>query len=263
MSPPITLPKARLGDPSPGHILNLNACCSMHSVEAGTHECMWGVLPEVGFWPSEQTCIFLDWDDTLLCTSFINAVPDGELTPAEEMEMQQLGLSVARLLQLAGRLGLVFIITNAGEGWVEQSAAEFLPHVVPVLNEVPVVSARARFEMFYPDDGFMWKKHAFLDVLQRHLDVGTAANLISVGDSLCEMQAVKTLAREFAKASVKTVHFVPSPTLSELTQQLQCLIEELQCIIGSPLNFDIDMSRCHSQGGFKITVPLSSKLPSR
>jgi hypothetical protein len=38
------------------------------------------------------------------------------------------------------------IITNAAEGWVEFSANRFMPSVVPCLEKVKIVSARARYE---------------------------------------------------------------------------------------------------------------------
>lgn len=34
-----------------------------------------------------------------------------------------------KLLKMAKQLGMVFIITNAAEGWVEASAERFLPRV--------------------------------------------------------------------------------------------------------------------------------------
>jgi len=198
-----------------------------------------------------ETCIFLDWDDTLLATSFINTVPDGEMTPMEEMQLQSLGRSVASLLKLARRLGRVWIITNAGEGWVEQSTSAFLPFVAASLEKIPVVSARSRFEVEFPDDAFMWKRSAFLDVLQR-LDLGEGANLISIGDSLCEMLALKAMGEELNQPSLKTVQFVQSPTLEELQQQQQCLIGALEKIVDSDEDLDIEMSRCDAQGRFTL-----------
>jgi hypothetical protein len=208
-------------------------------------------LSELPTEPSRETCIFLDWDDTLLATSFINTVPDGEMTPMEEMQLQSLGRSVASLIKLARRLGRVWIVTNAGEGWVEQSSALFLPYVASVLEGVPVVSARSRFEETFPDDAFMWKKNAFLDVLRR-LDLGTGANLVSIGDSLCEMLALKAMGEEFREPALKTVQFVSCPTLEELQQQQECLMGELARIVESETHLDIEMSRCCMPGGFSI-----------
>lgn len=201
--------------------------------------------------PSRETCIFLDWDDTLLATSFINTIPDGEMTPMEEMQLQSLGRSVSSLLRLATRLGRVWIVTNAGEGWVEQSSALFLPYVVSSLEKVVVVSARSRFEVEFPDDAYMWKNRCFADLSHR-LELGTGANLISIGDSLAEMLALRALGQQLNEPSLKTVQFVSFPTMEELQQQQECLLGELQRIVESEGDMDIELSRSNTPGGFSI-----------
>jgi len=55
------------------------------------------------------------------------------------------------LLSLAKTLGMVFIITNAAEGWVEVSSERFLPLVhKEVMNNVTIISARTRYEKQFP-----------------------------------------------------------------------------------------------------------------
>ena len=50
------------------------------------------------------------------------------------------------MLELAVKYGKVYIITNAAEGWVEFSAAKFMPDVLPVLDKVTIISARTKYE---------------------------------------------------------------------------------------------------------------------
>jgi hypothetical protein len=40
------------------------------------------------------------------------------------------------------KYGKTYIITNAGEGWVEYSAKKFLPSLVQILNKIEIISAR-------------------------------------------------------------------------------------------------------------------------
>jgi len=48
---------------------------------------------------------------------------------------------------MAKKLGMVFIITNAADGWVELSSSRFLPKVHEVIkSDVRIVSARSKYE---------------------------------------------------------------------------------------------------------------------
>merc|ERR1711959_581076 len=100
---------------------------------------------------------------------------------------------------------------NAMEGWVEYSAAKYVPDLLPVLRRVKVISARSRYEALHPGDVSKWKIRAFLDV-QRQLDSQIITNLNSLGDSNYEMDATHVMGREFSQALVKTIKFRANPT---------------------------------------------------
>jgi len=52
---------------------------------------------------------------------------------------------------LAKNNGLVLIITNAAEGWVEISAVRFLPKTYELLKTgIEIISARSKFEGQFP-----------------------------------------------------------------------------------------------------------------
>lgn len=82
---------------------------------------------------THQSCIIFDWDDTILCTSFLTPYPSLLADPYRKIPIQmqevldQLDNQAVLLLRLAKTLGMVFIITNAAEGWVEMSSKRFLP----------------------------------------------------------------------------------------------------------------------------------------
>lgn len=68
------------------------------------------------------------------------------------------------MLSVAKQNGHVYIVTNAVEGWVEETAKRYLPNVYQFLkNDIIVISARTQFEKLYPNDKHMWKIHAFLE----------------------------------------------------------------------------------------------------
>ena len=113
-----------------------------------------------------ETAIIFDWDDTLLCTSFIN--PSGvyqhvELGTVVQQHIKLLEQTAKKMLELAVKFGRVYIITNAAEGWVEFSCNKFMPEVCPVLEKITIISARAKYEQKFPDDVPKWKLYAFLE----------------------------------------------------------------------------------------------------
>jgi hypothetical protein len=62
----------------------------------------------------------------------------------------------------------VIIITNSDEGWVKYSAERYLPNLIPVLKRYRIVSARTRYERFYPNQPLCWKAAAFAHEVNEH-----------------------------------------------------------------------------------------------
>lgn len=101
----------------------------------------------------EQTIIMFDWDDTLCpsnwirenrpALSFFKPAPTSEKFQRPLRELQK---HVETVLRLAMRLGKVIIVTNAMDPWVETSCRNFLPGLVPIVSELPVIYARSIFD---------------------------------------------------------------------------------------------------------------------
>ena len=75
-------------------------------------------------------------------------------------QLYKLESAVVKMLNRAMEFGTVVIITNAETGWVELSAKRYMPRVLPVLANIPIVSARTTFERFFPDSPLDWKVRA-------------------------------------------------------------------------------------------------------
>ena len=146
--------------------------------------------------PTSQSIIIFDWDDTLLCTSYLNSREDAMNITAQIVKDQLKALeeSVVRLLTKALTLGNTFIITNAMKGWVEYSSNMWIPGVVDILQRISTVSARAEYESKHPDNYHQWKVEAFLE-MTKSFDTGTITNLICLGDSMIEIDAAHTLVK--------------------------------------------------------------------
>ena len=197
-----------------------------------------------------ETVIIFDWDDTLLCTSFIN--PQGvyqhvDLGNAVQQQIRQLEQTSKRMLELAVTFGRVYILTNAAEGWVEFSCNRFMPEVLPILDKIIVISARAKYESKFPGDVPKWKLHAFLET-QSELTNGNMKNVIALGDSMMEMDAAHHLAMKFQKALIKTVKFREFPKPNELVKQLNLVISKFDDIINNVRNLTIRLEKKQPSG---------------
>lgn len=101
----------------------------------------------------EQTIILLDWDDTLCPSTWIraNRTHLSFFKPAPNIErfqapLRRLEANCLALLRTAMELGSVVIVTNAMEPWVMTSSQHFLPGLLPLVKELPVIYARSVYE---------------------------------------------------------------------------------------------------------------------
>ena len=136
-------------------------------------------------------------------------------------KLLKLEQAVLKLLTEAVEKGNVYIITNAGDGWVEYSAKRFYPSIMPILEKIQIISARGQYEKIFPGNSRQWKIEAFLN-LQKSLNITLVTNIICIGDSLFEMEAGRILASRFTEAFIKTIKFREAPKLDELLKQLKC-----------------------------------------
>ena len=195
---------------------------------------------------THNSLIIFDWDDTLLCTSFLT--PGGVfnenmvLTDKDQEKIARLEFSVLRLLNIAVEKGDVYIITNAGPGWVEFSAEKFYPSLKTVLGKIKIISARGEYESKYPGDSKKWKIQTFLN-LQKGLDIDLITNIICLGDSFIEMEAGRILASKFTQAFIKTVKFRESPKPEELNKQLTLVADQFNNFYSSVKNLTIRVEK--------------------
>jgi hypothetical protein len=201
-------------------------------------------LPKPQRPPSHQTVIIFDWDDTLLCTSYLNEkVHDGYPAPAgTEKLLRSIAQGAQQLLEMSLRLGQTFIITNAASMWVQYSCAKWIPELLPTLEKVRVISARSKHEDEYPHQVSQWKIQAFLDV-QRQMDSQIIANLVSLGDSQFEMDATHVMGKEFATALIKTVKFHQHPCPEALLKQLHLVLPKFERIVENARNMKIGLEK--------------------
>ncbi|CAG9330310.1 unnamed protein product [Blepharisma stoltei] len=194
--------------------------------------------------PKSQSIIIFDWDDTLLCTTYLNSREDAMNITSKVVKSQLKTLedSIIRLLTLALSLGNTYIITNAMKGWVEYSSGLWIPGVLTMLEQITVISARSEYEHKYPDNYHQWKIEAFME-MTKLFDTGTITNLICLGDSNIEMDAAHHLVQCYQNACIKTIKFRDGPNPEELVKQLELVTDKFEKICTSGKNLTIRLER--------------------
>jgi len=198
--------------------------------------------------PQTRTVIFMDWDDTLLCSSVLSNQGiklDSDMTNAAELisQLEELSDSVISVLNVAMASGTVYIVTNGETGWVQLSAQKFLPRVVPVLEKMRVLSARSTFEPMYPDAPMKWKFLAFQESLnQEYADSHCIKNVLSFGDSHAEREAIRLVTKGLPNTRTKSIKFAERPTIEQLQRQLELVSNCFLYISSHEDDLDLCMS---------------------
>lgn len=196
--------------------------------------------------PEKRRLFCLDWDDTLLPSSFLERKGYFdfvyELPKSLRNELCQLEDTIIVLIELALQYGTVYIITNAESGWVEFSATKFVPRVIPLLSRVTVTSARSMYEDEHPKEPFQWKLLTFHYHLQAVLRTRSSKSIISFGDSHCERHACRQFTKGYFNCHAKSVKFVKNPCVEVLLRQLQVVINNMEYICNHEGDLDLMLS---------------------
>merc|ERR1719329_1974413 len=125
-----------------------------------TIESMVSTGSQAEYFRPDQTIILFDWDDTLCPSnwirenrpvlSFFKPAPSDERFQRPLLELQK---HVEATLRLSLKLGKVVIVTNAMDPWVETSCRNFLPQLLPLVQDIPVIYARSVYELASCDKG--------------------------------------------------------------------------------------------------------------
>ena len=190
----------------------------------------------------DDTLIFIDWDDTLLASGWLQSTGykmcqqlEVPLSKEQAAACESLSSYVAALLAAAMKLGRVVIVTNGNDSWVEKSCALFMPRLMSFISAVTVVSARGRYSgiLYSPTT---WKRLTFCDIYDMAF-VGRKGpfNIVSIGDSVSEEIAVHALADSRPNADLtKSVKLMEGPTLTQLIRQLETITAVLPTLVNHP-----------------------------
>ena len=193
-----------------------------------------------------NSLIIFDWDDTLLPTTFLTSnggpLEDIKLSESDFQRMKEIENHVYLILKESIEKGDVYIITNAGENWVQFSSSIFYPNISELLKKIKIISARMEYEKAFPGNSRQWKIEAFLNLL-KDVNNKLVTNIICIGDSLFEIEAGRILASKFSEAFIKTIKFRDAPKLDELLKQLKLVSQQFGSIYSSIKNLTIRIER--------------------
>ena len=197
--------------------------------------------------PKVTNIFIFDWDDTLMCTSYV--APGGilnleDMKQNDKKNMNDLDQLVCNLLTKSLDKGQVFIITNAAYGWVEFSSKKLYPTTYNILKKVKIISARGMCEKKYPGDYRQWKSKAFIETIkENNINLLKTANILSFGDSIIELEASHKLKEIFADGYIKTIKFKESPQPMELIKELKIITSQFDTITSNMRNLSVKVAK--------------------
>jgi len=201
-----------------------------------------------GFSSSAEDTIFIfDWDDTVLPSTWVQGQGlrlDGSsrLTAAQREELAEVARAAAETLAAAKQHGEVVLVTNAQRGWIELSCAKFLPTLLPILENVKLLSARTAYESPEVSSPLEWKLRAFEAEIMRiygEEGCGRAWNILSLGDSLHEREALMRVTSQLPNCRSKSLKFVERPDISQIVKQHALVTSCFERIVHHDGNLDL------------------------
>lgn len=202
--------------------------------------------------PSGTHCLVVcDWDDTLLPTTWLGKQgllgQTTSISAEQRVLLESMAACARKTLEMAKQLGRVVIITNAVSGWVEMSCAMFMPSLSFLLHEMDIVYARSDFGSHAPEHPAEWKRLAFaseLNLFHTQLGLEQWHNIICLGDSLHEHEALSSATQGLLKCNAKSLKFMEAPTMMQLIDQHRMLSVSFHEIASHKGDVRMEVSTC-------------------
>ena len=159
----------------------------------------------------DNTLFIFNWDDTLLCTSYLQK--NKNLTKKEKDQMKICENELYELINNTLLKGKIFLITNLDMTNIETSIIKYYPSLHSRLNEVDIISTNSNL-----DNNTNWKISAFVEN-QKNVNNDIIKNIICFTDYYVQDNIVKILRKIYPYAIIKVIKFKESPDPYELGKQ--------------------------------------------
>jgi hypothetical protein len=186
---------------------------------------------------------FIDYDDTLLFTSYISnrmekekveEVSDLIISHEEKTVFNEVDNRVCMLCNLFISKGHLYILTNAGYSWVKETSQLYLPNFYNMIyrdNKIRVVSATMLFEKYNGKDkmktstGADWKYFAMSYIIGQERYV---MRILSIGDSTYERDAAQRIHNDKLMGNLRIgkiqhIKLKEYPSIDDILCELNCL----------------------------------------
>jgi len=211
--------------------------------------------------------IVFDWDDTLFPTSFMQGVLQQhglqKVTPSSAFyqELRRHAQFVESILRTARKVANVAIVTLAGRSWVNVSAERYLPGLciqdlleelkIPVYYAIEYIPVKAHFvEAEEVDLHVIAKRNAMNKFIKKVCKTkGAVSHIVSIGDSRAEAEALKEIVwTTLENSHCTTVHLLDSPSLEDLTDEIEHLIEAVPQLVCAEDDAEFHMRNWRDEG---------------
>lgn len=188
--------------------------------------------------PTKDSTIFLDWDDTLMCTYFL-LQKEKKLTEEELNLVHSLGEAVSDLISLCKKNGNVYILTNSSRAWVLSTAKNYLQINSEILEGIYIFSGRDKYSKNYPIS--QWKTIAYTE-LSHVLEY--SKRILCIGDSITDVEEGKKIKSLYKDVSVATVKFLSHPNNPvKIINEIRLVIKNFDKLLNSNYNMYFEQAK--------------------
>lgn len=92
----------------------------------------------------KETIFIIDWDDTLMCTTFVSHKVLG-LSDDEQYIVSNLGKVVLNFFKECNKYGKIIILTNSSNEWIKKSTKDYLKIGHESFDNITIISTLDRY----------------------------------------------------------------------------------------------------------------------
>jgi len=185
-----------------------------------------------------QPIILIDYDDTLLPTTFLEESGFSIYSPPRadssiSNDLKTLDDEIVNFFTICRKYGKPVILTNAEKQWVLKSSEVYLPKTNKILASLEIHSAREKYSKKYKN-AKEWKKMLLLNELK---EVLLDSNfIIGIGDSEYERMAIVHFCENNSDDIIGYKNFLLNVDVTNITSSLY-FIQVLNAILPVVINF--------------------------
>jgi hypothetical protein len=182
---------------------------------------------------NKETIFLFDWDDTLMCTSFVLS----KVQPLSEEEIKlttNLGAKVTIFLEKCIKYGKVIIMTNSNQEWLKKTSDQYLKIKESFFNNIKIISTRDLY-LKSNKKKEKWKEMALNELLIKYGD--KIENLICASDSEEDINIFKNISKLRKEINISTIKFKSKPSPQIMIKEIDFLTKTIFDTIGKSKHY--------------------------